>query len=176
LPTKALTHVAYHEAGHAVAAYLHHRRFSYVTIAPQGDSLGHMRHGHNYFSGFEPGIDSSPRTATRAQDEARICLAGAIAVGIHLGKNSKRAWAGTEGDISAAVRMVSSISGSTEEEEAHLNLLSVQTRGMLSLPWNWAGVEALASTLLEHKRLGYVRARQIIKDAIEHYDQRSTSV
>jgi len=39
---KRLEIAAYHEAAHAVACYLLHKRFKYVTINPEGKRLGEI--------------------------------------------------------------------------------------------------------------------------------------
>ena len=52
------------------------------------------------------------------------------------------------------------------ETEAYLGWRSIYTEQLLSQPWHWAAVEALAAELLRVRRVGGARARAIIHDAI----------
>jgi len=71
-----LERTAYHEAAHAVVAWMLWRPFEYVTIIPEQDSLGHMKNAYprvfddqTFCGNFD----------TAAIDQGAICLAGYIA-------------------------------------------------------------------------------------------------
>ncbi len=76
--TKALEATAYHEAGHAVAAYKVGMKVKRLTIVPSGDALGSHQH-HAYFPGVNLEYDSSPRAQRRAENFALVCFAGPAA-------------------------------------------------------------------------------------------------
>src|SRR6185437_15760265 len=66
MPSRKMEAVAYHEAGHAVAALLLHRPLRYVTIVPDKarGTLGH---------------DLTPRRRTILEREIMVLLAGEVA-------------------------------------------------------------------------------------------------
>ena len=57
---------AYHEAGHAVAAFLLRRRLRRATIIPDEDSLGHIRTGRAPPT-LQPDISTSLRDRTGSE-------------------------------------------------------------------------------------------------------------
>ncbi len=85
--TKEEVSTAYHEAGHAVAAYLLKRSFNYVTIVPDEEkgSLGHVRF-RGFGENFDPAFDYSPQMRLRLEREIICSLAGDAAESIHLGR------------------------------------------------------------------------------------------
>ena len=72
--------VAYHEAGHAIAAWrLSGRQHLYrVTIVPDADSLGSTYHDPFHGIRLDDG-DDSPRVQRRAENAMLIALAGPAA-------------------------------------------------------------------------------------------------
>jgi hypothetical protein len=69
---------AYHEAGHAVIAYLLGYRPQSVTIVPTADTAGHIIHA-NPLHGFQLDIDGSHEARLRVENVVTICFAGPIA-------------------------------------------------------------------------------------------------
>lgn len=67
------------------------------------------------------------------------------------------------------MKFASYLVGSEEELNAYTNYLWVRTKQTFKLSWLWAAIQALASELLEHKKIGYRRARRIIKQGIRNY-------
>jgi ATP-dependent Zn protease len=65
---------AYHEAGHAVASYHLHVAFSYISITPDEDSWGRVKHPK--LSNFKPEWDDSPRE--QIAQETYLLLAGQV--------------------------------------------------------------------------------------------------
>jgi hypothetical protein len=51
--------------------------------------------------------------------------------------------------------------------DTRLHLLILETRDILRRPWNWAGVEAVASALLKDKTVSAREVRRIMKEADE---------
>jgi len=76
--TKRLRTTAYHEAGHAVAAWWLFLKFRYVTIKPDGDTLGHVKFNRSP-KWFSPDIDKSDRVRLFAERHIISSFAGQIA-------------------------------------------------------------------------------------------------
>ena len=72
----------------------------------------------------------------------------------------------TKGHLHRAVEWGSYLHGDSEVGVAYVSYLLARTKNLLSM--NWAGVQALAEELLEHRRIGYRRAREIIKNGIRN--------
>jgi Peptidase family M41 len=161
-PPSDLECVAYHEAGHAVAAYNLKRRFNYVTIIREDDTLGQCR--FTPYKNFRPDIYSDNKTKARVEQAIVMLFAGAAAENKLAGKRNR---AGEDDDFQKAVNLAASQCGSDEEVGAYLNWLWVRTRVLLDLPWLWAAVEALAQELLKYRKVSYQKACKIIKEATD---------
>jgi len=98
-PSMKLKKTAYHEAGHAVAACEYRRKFSYVTIAPEEDSLGHVLYQH-LGKNFHPEYDEMSKVRAKLEKAILISLAGHAAERIFSGKNN---WLGSSNDIHSVV-------------------------------------------------------------------------
>lgn len=70
--------VAYHEAGHAVAAAVLKRRFEYVTIKPKGNVRAHMAYS----------LAKEHKRPTRRHVQAVVALAGPMAEGRYTRRNA----------------------------------------------------------------------------------------
>ena len=156
---------AYHEAGHAVAAFFQNRRTQTVTITADSDVLG-LHKGYRQ-PAFLAGLNQSGRLSEehlerRAHREIIVCLAGAEA--------EKRAGApkaavarGAALDQELAVDFASRVTGSAEEVEALLNWLAVRKRNLIEHHWHC--VEAVSRALIERKTLRWKEVREIIMAA-----------
>jgi len=82
MPTKRenreLKLTAYHEAGHAVVAYVKHRRFTKISIVQVGDSLGRCSFA-KWPPNLDPETDSRDKLRKPLEREAIISFAGAQA-------------------------------------------------------------------------------------------------
>ena len=162
--------VAYHEAGHAVACYLLHKPFHYVTI--RGEDLeGTMGHVMAWDApeGYRPDINEDARTRARVERDVMVLLAGQVADELAGYSPRDPDYYGPEGDNSAAVSMASYITGSDEQLEHYLAWLLARTKDKLALPWHWAAVVAVADALQERRRLSAREARRITHDAMNAY-------
>jgi hypothetical protein len=157
-----LKRTAYHEAGHAVAAYALRRAFRSVTIVPGEDFLGKI--WLTKLSTFHPEYDNSSKTNRRVEEGIIINYAGFVAEGIFTGRNDYR---GAHHDLVCAAALASNMVGSAEEEDAYLNYLWISTKNLMKLPHWWSATEALAKTLLEKKTLNHKHAKQVIQKAVE---------
>ena len=154
---------AYHEAGHAVAAFELRRRFHYLTIVPEPDegTLGHIMYA-GFGEGFDPELDDSRIVRRRLEPAIITALAGGAAEAKLAGRYNA---VGSEHDRQGATRLATYLVANEHELDAYVNWLWQRARAMFDDPLTWVAVEALAAELLVHKRIGARRARQIIKTA-----------
>lgn len=163
--TKRLEATAYHEAGHAVVRFLVQLSFREVTIVPTDDTLGCIS-GGRVLNDFHPDWDDSPRVKSHLERHILSRYGGPLAERRFARQQGHR-WQRnlSQGDCNQALDLAGYLPmGSMKETEAYLNWLWVRVEAMLE--HHWAAVEALAKELLAHRRVGYRRARQIIKEAI----------
>lgn len=164
-----LQRLAYHEAGHTVAAYLVHRRFTEVSIIPDENTLGHC--GTARVPTFAPDVDSSPKT--RDQVEARIItsLGGPIAESLFTGRtvSLKKSW-----DIHNVLGLSGNMCGDEKEESAYVNWLWERTRLLISFDRHWTAIQALAQELVKRRRIGERLARKTIREAMQAWMERQS--
>ena len=157
---KPLEITAYHEAGHAVACYLLHKRFKYVTIKPEGEKLGEIIYPKKIHKPIPSG-----RELRIIKREYMVFLAGPIAEGILSGKC----------EFEDILPLLGLSSSHTEENrkfnEVFWKLHFVDTKLLIYAPWNWQAVITLADELLMHEKIRYKAARKIIKQAIDDYHE-----
>jgi hypothetical protein len=132
---------AYHEAGHAVAAYRLGVEVRSATILPDHDSAGYVTHG-DLFCGHTLGSDRA--VLERA---IKISLAGPLAEARF--SPGDLLW-GTRGDYDCALGLARYLAGSLGEHEL-LHFLERQTRALLDC--YWGDVERVARALLEQDEL-----------------------
>jgi len=158
-----LERTAYHEAGHAVMAYVLRRRFHFITIDPQKldeNTGGLVRLVHS--SKLSKSVNWGG-FADRAQIERQISLTlgGEAACELLVGPKS---WHLSQ-DAEVCVRLAQLQCGDEEEANAYLNWLWLSVRNQLNLPHNWVCVRAVAKALMKQKTLSYREAREIIQTA-----------
>ncbi|HEY6701787.1 MAG TPA: hypothetical protein VI137_13415 [Pseudolabrys sp.] len=139
---------AYHEAGHAVVAAALRRKVHSITIIPDAEAHGRVRH-ESPLRGIRLDFDGSNRARLRAEEAIMIFLGGPIAERRAFPR-SLRHWH-THGDYTKATDISGSVCGSTEEESAFLNWLAIKTQKILDLRWNQ--IERIAAALIERRRL-----------------------
>jgi hypothetical protein len=159
---KTIERTAYHEAGHAVASYYLHVALSSVTIIPEEDSLGHIKHPK--LNNFEPEWDNSLKVVDRAERMILVFFAGQVAEGRFANRHN---WKGSREDWHEAVNMASYFAGNNEVLQAYVNYLWARAKTLFNLPWLWAAVEAVAKELLIRKKMGSRLTRKIIRKTID---------
>ena len=89
---KRLEATTYHEAGHAVAAYLLKQPIRYVTVLPGEDgSLGHCAYAPPG-EGFRPDVNVDMRTRARLEAMIMTAYAGAAAQVMSTTATRRRIW------------------------------------------------------------------------------------
>ena len=142
---KRLEATAYHEAGHAVFAWYKGTKIRKVTIIPDDDSLGHVRHS-KIIRGRSPELDNSPRTRLRMETHITICLAGPLAQRIWNPRTCRNYQCRSDHQSAADVALT--ICGSGKQATAFLRYLDICVDEFLRAPHIWCKVEALAAELL----------------------------
>jgi hypothetical protein len=153
--------IAYHEAGHAVVATQMHRHVSYVDITPTSEQDGICQMGR---SATERVMNR--RTWDWLEREIKILLAGEIAVVIASGKFPTATSMLGIPDVEAAAELGGYLTDNAETLRSCLAALGTEVRDMLISPDCWPAVTAVASALIEERRLGARRVRAIIKEAL----------
>jgi Peptidase family M41 len=153
---RKLRATAYHEAGHAVAAWKFGLRFKHVTIKAQEDTLGHMLHGRSP-KWFRPDCDNSDRTRLRAERRIITSLAGQLAEGKYYGRRPRF---GMWGDNDSAVNMALHLCGSAKTTSAYLNFCFHASGDLVNTFWR--EIRAVAKALLKRETLSYDDTLEVI--------------
>lgn len=158
--------VAYHEAGHVVAAIHERVPIRYVSILPDCESLGRCSF-RRLGAKVRPDVEATAHS--RARIEARIiALLGGHAgaeQGMRRSLNDRQAL--SVADRKAAFELAMLVSGSMRQTDAYMRWLWECSRDLLALPPNRRAVRALANVLLKEHTIGGRRAREIVARA-EH--------
>ncbi len=157
--TKALESIAYHEAGHAVAAHAHQVRTKKLTIVPAEGSLG--RHEHKlFFKRINIEYDSSPRAQRRVENMVIVCLAGPAA---QRRFNPRGSWrVGAKGDWHQVHDLLSYLVGSEEQLEPYWKLMEIRTQDFVQDPDWWFLIERVAHRLLDRQTLTGAEVRKLM--------------
>jgi hypothetical protein len=148
---------AYHEAGHAVIAYILGATVRKISI------LIPMEEPDSYFGGLTL---SDAGEVLRPGQYIMVTVAGRIAEE----KYSGRSHPGDDKDDRESVRRRTRYFGAErrrkgqpraltvnwgrDTERRYIQFLKLLTRDVLNMPWVWSAVQALATALLDKKELG----------------------
>ena len=157
-PTKKLQSVAYHEAGHAVAALRLRLKINSVTIRGTDDYDGLTSHS-NPPRGIDLEVDASDRARCRVENAIIVAMAGPVAQRKFNPKGFRRWHA--EPDWHQAVDLLIRIAPESERgRNAYWTLLEERTKGLIGV--FWVDVQTLAEALLESETLKRPEIRRII--------------
>ena len=158
---RRLRAAAFHEAGHAVAAYHLHVRLRRISIGTdEGGTLGWL---DLWLPHVTSGEAENIRLARAVERDIIVLLAGAQAERIGVGRPSCPA-GGV--DFYEAMRRAGSICRTSEEMSACLRWLQLRTHALVESPTWRQPIEILATRLLEHRQLGARETRAIIRAAM----------
>jgi hypothetical protein len=158
---RQLRAAAFHEAGHAVAAYHLHVRLRRISIgADEGDALG-------WLDLWLPHVTTDDadniRQAQAVERDIVVLLAGAQAERVGLGRSSCPA-GGV--DFYEAMRRAGAICRTSDEISACLRWLQLRAHALVESPTWRQPIDRLAARLLERRQLGARETRAIISTAI----------
>jgi len=145
--------VAYHEAGHAVAAYVLRQRFRNATIEMT-----------EAFDGLVPMIgldDILGKLEGRTRDSMFMTANGPAAESRFM-RQGRRSFIGSYDDFGLVLRILGKLSGSSEEANAYANWLFERAKNLVSWEPNWTMAGALVKALEGAKTLPYADARRIM--------------
>ena len=164
---RTLEATAYHEAGHAVVALDLRRAVRYLTIVPEGGSLGHVANAKPPAS-FQPDLNSDRKTGAWIEREVMIGLAGLVAEGIFRGRHNH---IGASSDLHKVSLLASYHYGDGEVLTKWVDYMLASTKARVGAPRIWIQVEAIAAELMLHGRLGAKRIREVCKQALSNRDR-----
>jgi hypothetical protein len=166
-----LKKTAYHEAGHAVAAFAMSKRFKKVSIIPNPEDNSQGRFSgygleSKVFREFDEGarsrdFDRGGRLRHEVEAQIIICFAGPVAAAQLTGRFSHIS---ASKDYNDAVFCAGYVTRD-QETEAYLKWLFERTKIILSHRWD--AVELLADELINRREIGYKAARKIIIKGID---------
>jgi hypothetical protein len=148
---------AYHEAGHAVIAYLLGYKPQSATIVPTVDAAGYVIHA-NPLHGFQLDIDGSDEARLRVESAITICFAGPIAQK----RYSPRSWRRVHGqwDYDTIAELGLRVCGSGEQAAAFIRWRELVTLDLVKA--HWLRIQQVAGQLLEREHLSYADLDAII--------------
>jgi ATP-dependent Zn protease len=151
---------AYHEAGHAVAAWANDLELQVVTIEPGKDSPRHVTR-EPYPEDETPERSSSRATRQRLLDDIKVRLAGAEAQR-RLGEDDTGyIEAGAERDHYQAADLLFRVTEDLGEQDRYWTLLRYQTESIVGRLW-WL-IEALAAELLRRRTMAGHEVTQFLQ-------------
>lgn len=164
---RRLTATAFHEAGHALMAYLQRIPFRSITVVPDpgADTLGRVLMGRwPDWANLDSNKYREKAAREYFQRRMRVDMAGQIAEVHHRGR---RVRFGLHQDNGNAVDSAFDLWGGRKDTaQAMLDWLYLDTRDRQTAPAVWPSLEVLADALLVHRTLGARAVHSCIRDAI----------
>ena len=148
---------AFHEAGHAVAAWRLRIRLHGATIVPTIDASGQVEYA-NPLRGINLELDNSNRARLRSELLMMVLLAGPE----DQRQYSPRSWRSCHGgyDFGKAADLALNFNGYEDAANAYVRWVEIRTRYMINDLW-WA-VEKVAGALIEQESLSGKQIKRII--------------
>lgn len=162
MPRKfTLAETAYHEAGHAVAAWILGLKFKQVTIHPTGrGTLGCITE-LNAPRWFRPDLQMTPRIRVMAERRILVFFAGKCAQEQYLGKGVRT---GYESDYDAAVALAAKLCSDSDVADAYLTYCLTAAKAVIRR--NWSAVAAVAEALVEVETLSFGQVARLIASTL----------
>jgi hypothetical protein len=148
--------IAFHEAGHVVAAWSRGLKTHSATIVPTPGFRGHTLHA-NPWCGIRRN-STLPSIRHRAESAIVVYLAGPEAQQRH----SPRSWRSYHGasDFEQAFDVAMGLNGSEEAAHAYLDWLAIVTRDEITLLW--PHVETIAHALVARRTLSAAEVKVLL--------------
>jgi hypothetical protein len=159
---RRLVAAAFHEAGHAVAAYHVKVRFRRIVIGKNtGKELGWLELWLTPQGAADGVVDM--RAEHAIERSVIVLLAGSQAERMALGSAK---YLGSGLDFFEAVRYAGYLCRTRQELSAYLRWMQMRVRALVETPTWRQPIEALAMCLVQRRELGAREARDIIRRAI----------
>ena len=150
---------AYHEAGHAVAAFVLRRPIRTASIEPAEGSLGRVEH-HPPGKWFQPDAGVDTRTRNLVKRHIVGHLAGPLAEERFTGSHNET---GATSDHHHAVDLASYLVDDDERLQILVDDLSSRAAELLARTDVWRAVEAVAEELVRDRLLAGREVRAVIR-------------
>lgn len=160
--------ISYHEAGHAVAAFVLRMRFTHLSIIPDEDSMGHTM--TSKLRDIRPDTVSSRAVRDRCERYAIVSLAGLVSERLRVGRVR---YLTNHPDIVQAFELCANMCESEEEKESCVRWLWERAKNLIKKETHWAAVTALAQRLMVQKYIGEREARRIIRQAFSSREKQA---
>jgi hypothetical protein len=170
--TKRLRATAYHEVGHAVMDYVLNRRFRAISIIPNEQSLGRVevnKRDSRWLNGLFEDYIGTGTIRDRFGHSVDVSEAYIL---MHFGAVHAQAIVTGQATVEAACCSMDGIDVAlsacglaSDVTNAYINYLWLRAKHLINGPPYRPAVDALASALLQRKRIEYREAVQIIEDA-----------
>lgn len=157
-----LKRIAYHEAGHAVAAFIEGVPLGPITIIPDGNVQRNLRR-RDLGNGFRPDVRRAANNRQKIEAEVIATFAGPAAEDAFTGRRNRYA---AQDDYPDIKKIASFVCESDEEMIAYLEWLAIRARRVVTDRRNWEAVKAVAAALLKHETIDAAKARTLIKAAM----------
>ena len=144
---------AYHEAGHAVIAFVFERPVQKLSILPDQRRLGHCE--------LLKGVNRASQD--RVEADILILLAGVASEAIHSGSYN---WEGAVQDLQSVRRLAVMRSGDRQADKLTRRLLA-KVEHLLRQPRNWNAVQHIAAELIEKNSVSGRVVRHCVEQALK---------
>jgi Peptidase family M41 len=161
---RRLEQTAYHEAGHAVAAFFHDVPIRHVTIVPGSDYLGRTTYMPRVVSALRRVLDDRGSLRDRELVEHKL-LSSACGRAAARRLTGRTSYTGAAGDFENEDEIMFGLGYEGGEIGLYGRLLDSQARRFVDL--RWRQVVAVAEALLERQRLDDDELAQIIRTSID---------
>lgn len=158
----ALQATAFHEAGHAVAAWSCGLPVYRVSIQPEGDAKGVVSH-RNPLARVRLDLDGSDKARMKAEAAIIVCLAGPASQRRFNARSYRKHHSASDFDTAAELAL--RLNSSAEAANAYLDWLRIRADDLIA--GRWKIVTALAGLLLERAELGRDAVPLAIQRAVE---------
>lgn len=165
---------ARHEAAHAVLACKGRIRFSYVTIEPDDDSMGHIYTQplrSIVMKAVANGNFEQVRTRQKIENVLMFRLAGYVMDAMHDGSDPGET---AKSDLLAVERLLELILDDPEERAAYLAWLICHTKTILLKPRYSRAIDVIADALLEQTELSSSQVQTLFAAALEAWEEENS--
>jgi hypothetical protein len=159
---------AYHEAGHAVAAFHLGRPISRVTITPDGNVLGSVRHYPIRGKWLQPDVVIDTRTEKFLEASITVLLAGPSAE-----RKARGRWnhTGASSDRERAGDLAFRLVGSEKQLQRYWAWREQIASDLWENAYVWEQVQRLAAELLKRKTMSGRAVREVLEGEVRGMDE-----
>ena len=156
--------VAFHEAGHALAAHFLQMDFDHVTIEPDEGSLGHVLHPPYGESGMSF-VELTRDERERVENSIIVSLAGPEAERLSTGRYNRQ---GARSDMEQVTDLVQRMPYSEKGQRLFLRWLKDRAYCMVREPMHQIILTSIVEELVRSRRLTAEQVRNIVTSSSEN--------